>query len=467
VNYRIPAPVPYDFNPATHESGNYYRSSNVVLDLKQVVNDHLILQAAYQYQRRTRDNYQYSGVNVSRSLTDINLGALIHNIQNNYNQNVFASAVLKYSVGPLEAQTVASFDHYVGPFVRSVYQSSLPSPVWLVADPSTWDRSVSYFPSMTLRAGSTGQRTRQVTTNNGGTIANTFSYKKHLYLTFSARHDTINFKDTRLNTDGTQFSYSEFTNRHVSPMVGILYSFSPSISAYYDYSGSFVANLGAARALDGSNGVQKPTLGEGHEFGVKADFLDNRLSTSIAFFRNDQKDAPYTVTGIPDPLNPGGTFTATLNAGLQRTDGVEANVNAVVRKKLSFVFGYSYLDSHLLENPGNRAIEGLRSVGTPRNKLSVLARVGSFTVPLGGTVYGTVGYVYQSDMQGSSDLITTILPAFEKVSAGLNWQRQFGPRKSAVEARVSIDNALDDRYWLTTQIPGKPRSYSASLSLRY
>ncbi|WP_292872498.1 TonB-dependent receptor [Nostoc sp. LPT] len=73
----------------------------------------------------------------------------------------------------------------------------------------------------------------------------------------------------------------ELNESAFSPRIGLVYQLSKEVSLYTSYSQSFVPDFGA-----NPDGKQfKPTRGTQYEAGIKADFLDGKLSASLAGYQ--------------------------------------------------------------------------------------------------------------------------------------------------------------------------------------
>ncbi|MHC5732435.1 MAG: TonB-dependent receptor domain-containing protein, partial [Nostoc sp.] len=96
-----------------------------------------------------------------------------------------------------------------------------------------------------------------------------------------------------------------------SPRVGVVYQPTKEISLFANYSRSFNPVSGISKNGD----AFVPTRGTGYEVGIKGDFLNGRLSSTLAF---------YTVTKTnvltADPSDPTGTFS--IQVGEQRARGI-------------------------------------------------------------------------------------------------------------------------------------------------
>jgi iron complex outermembrane recepter protein len=127
----------------------------------------------------------------------------------------------------------------------------------------------------------------------------------------------------------------EFTGR-----IGLTFDISDKVSAYALYAESFFPtqfNTGA----DGE--LLEPEVGEIYEAGIKSEWLGGKLGVNAAIFRIERDKVP-----IPDPTNAPGEFDS-ISAGLQRSEGIELEINGELLPGWNLSFGGILLDSEFTE----------------------------------------------------------------------------------------------------------------------
>lgn len=152
----------------------------------------------------------------------------------------------------------------------------------------------------------------------------TFSEKFQLLL--GARYDLVDFED---DLTGTARDDAE-----VSPMVGAVFLPTSTLSLY--------ANFGEAFAPPSTFVVAEDRLPEESrqfEVGIKKEFLEGKLRSTLAFYRIDRENL-----AIPDSAT--GVLQQT---GDQRSQGVEFELSAEVRPGLRTFLAYAFTDSELTE----------------------------------------------------------------------------------------------------------------------
>ncbi|MEM7584169.1 MAG: TonB-dependent siderophore receptor [Acidobacteriota bacterium] len=142
-------------------------------------------------------------------------------------------------------------------------------------------------------------------------------------LFLGGRFDSIDFED---DASGASSSDSQF-----SPFVGALYSPTPALSIYANYSEAFSPQ---STTVAGSG--REPEEGSQVEFGLKTEHLDGRLRTALAFYSLEKdKIAIVDATGV------------TAQLGDQKSEGFELEITSSPRERLHWTFTYAYTDAEL------------------------------------------------------------------------------------------------------------------------
>ncbi len=120
-----------------------------------------------------------------------------------------------------------------------------------------------------------------------------------------------------------------------SPRVGIVYQPTEQLSLYASFSRSFQPN-----DITFGGDLPKPERGTQYEIGAKAEFLDGRLSATLALY-----DLTKTNVSVPDPNNSG--FLIAL--GEQQNQGIELDVVGEILPGWNIIASYSYIDAEVTE----------------------------------------------------------------------------------------------------------------------
>lgn len=133
----------------------------------------------------------------------------------------------------------------------------------------------------------------------------------------------------------TRWSTSTMTvdmeKNNISPYTGLIYDINDTWSAYASYTSIF--NPQSYRDINGS--YLSPVTGKNYETGVKADWLNSRLTTSLAVFRIEQDNVAQSTGSII----PGTNDTAYYGAQGTVSKGIEFEINGAVTDNLQMTFG--------------------------------------------------------------------------------------------------------------------------------
>jgi len=143
---------------------------------------------------------------------------------------------------------------------------------------------------------------------------------------------------------------------------GIVYKVTDDMNVFASYSQGFEPIDTSTLVEYGQDGVDyKPEESDNYELGVKGDFFDERLSTSVTLFYINTKNATeYETVGDDRVLvqRSGENFKST---------GVEVNALLRVTDQISSQINYSYTDAS--DTDGDD--EGIQADYTPYNSLSI------------------------------------------------------------------------------------------------
>lgn len=136
--------------------------------------------------------------------------------------------------------------------------------------------------------------------------------------------------------DGTQ-SWTKFT-----PRVGLSYQW-PDLLVFASYAEGFRSGgFNGRGASPASFGPYEPETVSNWEFGLKSEWLDNRLQINLSAFFMKYDDKQEDVV-FPDPI--AGTVTIVQNAASASINGFEAEIKAIPLDGLTLGFNLGYLDA--------------------------------------------------------------------------------------------------------------------------
>ncbi len=181
----------------------------------------------------------------------------------------------------------------------------------------------------------------------------TYGYERIQYR--NVRKDKGVYAATRLNpTDdlhvilGSRFSWVDYASADyedrfkedgkVIPYAGVVYDLTDSASVYASYTEIYQVQ----NNYDIDNKLLDPITGSNYEIGLKNEFYNGLLNTSLAIFQVDQSHMPQAVTGAARICGPGRTSTCYEEGGKVRNRGFEAEVSGEILKGWNAVVGYTY-----------------------------------------------------------------------------------------------------------------------------
>jgi len=245
----------------------------------------------------------------------------------------------------------------------------------------------------------------------------------------------------------------ERTNEAFSPRVGVVYKPAENISLYGSYTRSFKPVVGRERINDEIGDPLKPEFGTQYEVGVKADLLDNKLSTTLALFHLERTDV--RVNGALDPLS-------VTQTGKQRSQGVEVSVAGEITPEWNIIASYAYTDAIIAEDDVFEEGNSLSNV--PKNGASLWTTYQIKSGNLRGWGLG-LGLYYVGERQG--DLNNSFsLPSYLRTDASIFY------RRSNLAASLNFQNLFDVNYYQGARndlrvIPGAPFTVFGKVSLEF
>lgn len=249
--------------------------------------------------------------------------------------------------------------------------------------------------------------------------------------------DELGFFDNKLRlTLAGRFTYvkeGEMEERKFTPRAGISFSIDRSTSVYALYDQSFIPQTGNLR----SGNPPKPITGNNIEFGVKKNWFDGKLSTTVAAYRIIKNNELS-----PDPSStPAEPYV--LQLGQSRAEGVEVDVMGEIVNGLSVVANYAFTDSYVSkegDSYGSIITKGTRIAGYAKHNLNTW-----FTYTLQkGALKGagiSAGFLYQAERSSwswTTEPSRMSLPNYFRLDGGLFWE------KKKIRLTANVFNILDE-----------------------
>ncbi len=249
-----------------------------------------------------------------------------------------------------------------------------------------------------------------------------------------------------------EFSGSPF-DIALTPRLGVVYTPLRPVSLFASYSTSFVPHVGAT--FDGKAFV--PEEGVSYEAGVKTEFWDGRLSSTLAVFSMTRENVTTR-----DPVN----TTFSVQTGEQRSRGVEWELGGQPLPGWNSTAAFTWLDTELTKD--NVFLVGQRTAGAPEYSASLWTTYTIQGGPLQG-LGGGFGVFYEGERHGQ--LVTTAADAFELPGYARGDIALFYQQKG-YELRLNINNVTDEGYFggnfgRTQVFPGEPFNVTGTLRFKF
>lgn len=257
---------------------------------------------------------------------------------------------------------------------------------------------------------------------------------------------TDNQNETIFDPDATTFDQDAFT-----PRAGITYLIDKNTAVFALYDESFVPRSGQ----DKQGNLFKPIRGQDKELGIKKNWFDGLLSTSVTAFHISRNNM---VTQDPaDPL-----FNRQLGQIVSK--GVEIDILGNITKNIAVSANYAYTKATITKDT-DPAIVGQLSSFSPKELINSWIR---YSFPA-NTIRGlSISLGHTSIIKRATNTVGAFLPDYTKFDGSIAYT------KGKITTRLLLDNLTDKRYILTGDIyegnayytEGTPFNFKISLSVK-
>ncbi|MFP3851577.1 TonB-dependent siderophore receptor [Pseudomonas sp. W5-01] len=268
---------------------------------------------------------------------------------------------------------------------------------------------------------------------------------------------------------GSRVSWYDFDNRagsgdykvvrEVTPYAGVIYDLNDTYSAYASYTEIFKPQT----EMDSARSVLKPMTGKNYEIGLKGEYFDGALNTSVALFEMEQENRAYLVQDQNSTNCPSFPASSCYGAaGKVRSRGIDTELSGALTPDWQFSASYTYVLSQFVED-GTKSNEG--KLFAPEQPKHLFKAATSYTLP-GELHKWRVG----ADVLAQSK-------TFNRVGDGQADQDAYGivglmagyKLNEHWDGRVNVNNLFDTRYWQGipiasgTGVYGDPRNLMFSV----
>jgi iron complex outermembrane recepter protein len=221
----------------------------------------------------------------------------------------------------------------------------------------------------------------------------------------------------RYTTNKNVDAYSGTTDDNkFTPRAGVSYSIDKSMSAYFVYDESFVANYGT----DWQGKSFDPLMGVNLEAGIKKDWFNGKWNSTVSVYQIKRSNVLTTDTDHPDPNS--GQFIYQRQTGQQETKGVEVDVKGELSRNLEAVVNYAFTEAKVTKDSDPKVVGNMVAGATKHIQntwLSYKVRDGK----LSGLRF-SLGYQYQAGRSSwyIFDNSENALPDYFRLDGGISYQ---------------------------------------------
>lgn len=372
-------------------------------------------------------------------------------------------------------------------------------PNWNYFDPSTWDRTRDYD-EFALPVSSAGGRTYSLEDAYYGILSAT-AMKDRLIVIGGARYDKFQ------SGGAAGFSYEA---KKTTPQYGAGFKITKDAMVFANYSKSFLVEnttlvvenptynpalpLNATTNNNFARVAASPTTGLGYEFGLKTDFYEGRISSTLTLFHLERADRVVTVRQPIAGLNSSGApsvteVTFSKQGTVDQSEGIEFEITYSPLDNLQIYATYATMDikTTTLTVPPLRATTDTRVSGdyasyvagyneavtlltgaVPEGSAERLASLWArYTFKDGGFkglwVAGGGNYT-SAKAQRSANPSLFFKPYYLFDAAiGYDWKN----KKQSWNFSVNFKNIADEEYYPANQSRGRPRQIIASVGTKF
>ncbi|QHG67068.1 TonB-dependent siderophore receptor [Pseudomonas putida] len=300
----------------------------------------------------------------------------------------------------------------------------------------------------------TAHPVRTRTTQEGAYATWRISLADPLTAIIGARSNWYDYEQENNTRSNGKFS----VDNKIVPYAALIYDLNDNFSTYASYTEIFNPQT----ATDVSGSVLEPTTGEAYETGIKGEFYEGRLNTSLAFFRIYQVGNPLDDISGPNPCLPNYTSGyCKVAAGKNRSQGFELEISGEVLPGWNVSGGYTYNTTEYLKDTTSNTGNAIRTTDPKR----MLRLFSSYRLP-GELEAWTIGggVQAQSDIYNRSGTAVASQSGYAVYNAMVNYR--FNDNYSL---QLNANNIFDRKYYRqvaptpTGYYWGDPRNVSVTL----
>jgi iron complex outermembrane recepter protein len=348
-----------------------------------------------------------------------------------------------FRTGSISHQLVAGFDFTRQLTYSSVFFNSFDLPPLDIRNPN-YDVSLPELPFLPFDS-------LRINQSYGVYLQNQIAFSDNLKMLVGGRYDWLSNENGLINGDRTSQNDGAF-----SPRIGLVYQPSKNVSLYTSYSQSFRPSIGR----NPDNETFEPTRGTQYEVGVKADFLNGKLSTTLALYNLTKTNV---LTPDPDPELARQGFQ--VQVGEQRSRGIELDVTGEILAGWNMIASYALTDAQVTADNSIPSTVGQPLRGVPQHQASLW---NTYTIQEGdlqGLGFG-LGLFYVGERQDNFGN-SAQLGSYLRTDAALYYRRNNFNAAINVRNLFNIDYVSSPNFGTLFINRGTPLTIVGSISLEF
>jgi len=343
-------------------------------------------------------------------------------------------------------------------FTRWIFQNTIGAPI-SVYNPV---HNLTTYPTVN---GTTGTAPTQIAIskyyNYGAYVSDQIAIGKQWRLNVGVHTEKY---DTKYTDSAVLLSTGKVVNpgqvahpKSTVPSFGLVYELSDTVSLYASYAKSFKPTPPQGVAIGAASPA--PETATQKEIGVKADFMDRKLSVLLSLYDIARNDVIEAVPNVFDPVTGIQVYRALSN----KSQGVELSLNYQPVPNWQNQVGFSYNDAHVTQSAVPTLVDAQLS-NAPKQSANYWTRYNFTSGGLRGFGVG-FGVIYASKLNlvvdnRSPQMLTIPAVTHADLAFYYKWKRY--------DFAVNIYNVTDKSYIAsgdapTDVVPGAPRKISASV----
>ena len=251
---------------------------------------------------------------------------------------------------------------------------------------------------------------------------------------------------------------------------GAVYKLAPTFSVFVGHNENF--SLNGVGIRNGVSGALPPKQGAQTEGGIKADFLNRKLSVNVTYF--DVNQTNNTVASFPlDPANPRVLIPGVVSRGF------DGDLSYQLGRNVYFMGSFSWYKAKSVLGPGasafvqpyyGRVVTGSIPVTNASEHTASLYSLYKFNEGKLKGLNAGLGAIYQSKRaitDGANQVMFGFVPGRTVFNASLNYRTNVHWRYS-----LNVDNLLNAHYTLAIRsanlmIPASPTNFKLSAAYTF